>query len=99
MVGWSLLELMVNEDDADLTLRKTTLTATNINVTTDLDVGGSTTLDSTTIDATNAGLVVTGLTAQGTEFTVVTIAADGTVGTREASASAFSDPDFTERYR
>ena len=80
------------EDDADLTFSNTTLTATNINVTTDLDVGGITTLDSTTIDATNAGLVVTGLTAQGTEFTVVTIAADGTVGTREASASAFSDP-------
>ena len=67
-----------------------------VNIEQNFDVDGITTLDSTTIDATNAGLVVTGLTDQGSEFTIVTIAADGTIGTREASASAFSNPNLQD---
>jgi len=86
--------LLYSNTNDDWTFNKSIHTDSDLDVGNNLTVVGSTTLDSTTIDATNAGLVVTGLSDQGTEFTIVTIAADGTVGTREASASAFSNPDL-----
>ena len=74
------------EDDDDLTFSGATLTATNVNVTTDLDVGGIATLDSTSI----VGAVnLTGLI--GTEaLDVLTIDASNEVARRTIESTAFT---------
>lgn len=68
----------------------------DLTVSNDFNVLGSTLLDSTTIDAgtDGSGIILQNLAAQNNEFTIVTIDLDGTIGTREATTSAFTDPNL-----
>ena len=84
-------------DDADLTFSGDTLTGTNITVTGQLNVTGTTLLDSVSIDAGAAGkgITVTNIGSSTTAFSAI-LESDGTLLTRTLVASAFENPGLDD---